>query len=201
MSDTYKVNTVEGDHREGGGSYLVVASRFNSTIVEPLISGAIEALTDNGVPETSITLVRVPGAFELPLVAKHYASRGSYQAIIALGAVIRGDTPHFEYVAGECARGLNQVSLSTGVPVAFGVLTVDTMEQALARAAVRPDTSSASVKLKASGEQQANDKDSQPYEIGKSNKGYEAALTALEMASLMQKLSIRPLRNWPNKKT
>ena len=189
MSDTHNIKPMQVHSRDGKERFAIVASRFNDSIVEPLINGAIEALTDNEVPETHIKLVRVPGAFELPWIANQLAKRNSYHAIIALGAVIRGETPHFEFVASECARGLMRVSLSTGVPVAFGVLTVDTMEQAMARAAARPDSSSAANKLKADGRQQGGQQVPQSYGAGKSNKGYEAALAALEMAGLMRHLS------------
>src|SRR5690606_9618784 len=103
--------------------------RFNSFVVESLVSGAVDALVRHGVQESDITIIRAPGAFEIPLVTQKVAQRGEFAAIIALGAVIRGGTPHFEYVAGECTKGLAQVSMEYGVPVAFGVLTVDSIEQ------------------------------------------------------------------------
>jgi 6,7-dimethyl-8-ribityllumazine synthase len=134
-------------------------SRFNSFIVEHLISGAIDALRKHGVPEKDITIIKAPGAFELPLVAKRAIDNGGYDAIIALGAVIRGGTPHFEYVAGECVKGLSQVSLASNVPIAFGVLTVDTIEQAIERAGTKAG-----------------------------NKGAEAALSALETLSVLRKI-------------
>jgi 6,7-dimethyl-8-ribityllumazine synthase len=134
-------------------------SRFNSFIVEHLISGAIDALRKHGVPEKDITIIKAPGAFELPLVAKRAIDNGGYDAIIALGAVIRGGTPYFEYVAGECVKGLSQVSLASNVPIAFGVLTVDTIEQAIERAGTKAG-----------------------------NKGAEAALSALETLSVLRKI-------------
>jgi 6,7-dimethyl-8-ribityllumazine synthase len=137
----------------------LVVSRFNSFIVEHLISGAIDALRKHGVPEKDITIIKAPGAFELPLVAKRAIDNGGYDAIIALGAVIRGGTPHFEYVAGECVKGLSQVSLASNVPIAFGVLTVDTIEQAIERAGTKAG-----------------------------NKGAEAALSALETLSVLRKI-------------
>jgi 6,7-dimethyl-8-ribityllumazine synthase len=123
------------------------------------LDGALEALRKHGIQERDVTIVKVPGAYELPLAVKKMAESKSYDAIIALGAVIRGGTPHFEYVAGECIKGLSQVSLNTGIPVTFGVLTVDTIEQAIERAGTKAG-----------------------------NKGEEAALTAIEMLSLARQL-------------
>jgi 6,7-dimethyl-8-ribityllumazine synthase len=134
-----------------GLTFAIVVARFNSAITEKLLEGAREALQKAGAAGQQV--FHVPGAFELPLAAMKLARRGGFNAIIALGAVVRGDTPHFEYVAGEAARGLQRVALDTGVPVAFGVLTTDTMEQAEARAGG------------AAG-----------------NKGFDAAMTAIEMA-------------------
>ena len=124
-----------------------------------MLDGAIDTLNSHGIETQALTIVRVPGAFELPLAVKRLASIGRFDAVIALGAVIRGATPHFEYVAGECTRGLGRIALDHELPVAFGLLTVDTMEQALARA---------------DGEE--------------GNKGQEAALAALEMVSLLRRL-------------
>lgn len=138
----------------------IVAARFNGFIVDHLIQGAVDVLQREGVDDAMIELVRTPGAYELPLAAKAMARRGSYDALIALGCVIRGATPHFEYVAGECARGLSQVGLEFDIPVAFGVLTTDTLEQAIERAGTKGG-----------------------------NKGADAAQTALEMVSLLRKLS------------
>ncbi len=121
------INTIEGDFIVGSANYAIAVSRFNSFIVDKLLEGAIDTLKRHGVPEKDITIIKVPGAFELPLLAKKIISSGSYDAVIALGAVIRGGTPHFEYIAGECVKGLGQVSLQSGVPIAFGVLTVDTI--------------------------------------------------------------------------
>ena len=145
---------IDGDVR-----IAIVASRFNSAIVDQLLSGALEALARHQVDESAIDVYQVPGAFELPLIAKRIARRQEHDAIIALGAVIRGDTPHFEYVAGSCTQGLSEVALQMEIPVAFGVLTVDTIEQAIERSGT---------------------------EAG--NKGAEAALTAIEMISLLRKL-------------
>lgn len=116
--------------------FTVLASEFNSPVVDGLLSGALNAFVQEGIKDDSIQVIRVPGAFELPLVAKKVAQQqsGRPDAIIALGAVIRGETPHFDYVCSECARGLQDVSLATGVPVIFGVLTTNTAEQAMARA-------------------------------------------------------------------
>jgi len=140
-----------------GKRYAIVASRFNATIVEQLVGGALDVLTRQGVPAEAITIVRVPGAWELPLAAQKLATK--HDAVIALGAVIRGDTPHFDYVAGECAKGLGKVGLDSGKPVIFGVLTTDTTEQAAARAGGKAG-----------------------------NKGAEAAMTAIEMLTLLGQL-------------
>jgi 6,7-dimethyl-8-ribityllumazine synthase len=137
----------------------VVASRFNGFIVEQLLDGARDALTRSGVDEDRQALVWVAGAFELPLAADRLAASGRYDAVIALGAVVRGGTPHFDYVAGECARGLSRVALDRGIPVTFGVLTTDTVEQALERAGT-----------------------------GEGNKGFDAAMTAIETAATLRAL-------------
>lgn len=142
-----------------GRRVAVVAARFNDFIVASLIKGASGAWAAHGGAAEELLVVRVPGAFELPVAAKKLAASGRFDAIVALGCVIRGDTPHFDYVAGECARGLQQASLDTGVPIAFGVLTVENPEQALERAALSGD-----------------------------NKGAEAMDCALEMAALMARL-------------
>jgi 6,7-dimethyl-8-ribityllumazine synthase len=138
----------------------IVASRFNGFIVEQLVAGAGDALRRRGVTDERQLLVWVPGAFELPLAADRLAASGRFDAIIALGAVIRGGTPHFDYVAGSCAEGLSRVALDRGVPVAFGVLTTDNVEQALERAG-----------------------------SGEGNKGFDAAVTALEMAATLRALN------------
>ena len=153
------IKTIEGNYALGSSSYGIVISKFNSFIVERLLEGALEAFRKHGVQDRDISIVKVPGAYELPLTAKVMAESGKYDAIIALGAVIRGGTPHFEYVAGECVRGLGQVALTAGLPLAFGVLTVDTIEQAIERAGTKAG-----------------------------NKGEEAALTAMEMLSLVRQL-------------
>lgn len=150
---------IEGDFTSGQGRYALLITRWNSFVVDHLKSGALDTLRRHGISEDSITQCYVPGAVEMPLAAQKLALSGNYEAIIALGAVIRGGTPHFDYVAGECSKGLAQVSLATGVPVAFGVLTVDTIEQAIERAGTKAG-----------------------------NKGAEAAATALEMVSLLKQL-------------
>jgi len=158
------LKTIEGTFIAPKGRYALVVGRFNSFVVESLVSGAVDALVRHGVAESEITLIRAPGAFEIPLVAQKIAQKGEYDAIIALGAVIRGGTPHFEYVAGECTKGLAQVSMEFGVPVAFGVLTVDSIEQAIERSGTKAG-----------------------------NKGAEAALSALEMVSLLAQLEAKGL--------
>ena len=125
------MKTIEGDLTIRNKKFALVAGRFNSFVVEHLINGAKEALLKHGADETDIELFYVPGAFEIPLALKKTAKTGRYDAIVALGAVIRGGTPHFEYVAGECVKGISQVSLDSEIPIAFGVLTVDTVEQAI----------------------------------------------------------------------
>ena len=150
---------IEGELLARDLRFAFIAARFNEFIVEPLVRGALDALKRHGVTEKQIDIVRVPGAFEIPIVARKLAASRRYDALIALGAVIRGATPHFDYVAGECASGLSRIALETGVPIAFGVLTTDTVEQAVDRAG------------------------------GKSgNKGADAALTALEVANLLRRL-------------
>ncbi|MBK6287638.1 MAG: 6,7-dimethyl-8-ribityllumazine synthase [Gammaproteobacteria bacterium] len=153
------LTTIEGVLAAGEARFALVASRFNSFVVESLIAGAVDTLRRHGVANDRITLVRAPGAYELPLVIQKVAASGKYDSIIALGAVIRGGTPHFEYVAGECTKGIAMVSLQSGIPVAFGVLTVDTIEQAIERSGTKAG-----------------------------NKGAEAAMSALEMVSLLGKL-------------
>jgi len=135
----------------------VIAGRFNRFIVDQLVSGARDALERHGIVESNVALAWVPGAFELPLLARQLASSGKYDVVIALGAVIRGGTPHFDFVAGECARGLMRVSLDHQIPVIFGVLTTDTVEQALERAGT-----------------------------GQGNKGFDAAMAAIEMVETMR---------------
>ncbi len=139
--------------------FVLVAARFNEFVVEPLVRGALDALKRHGVPDKPIEIVRVPGAFELPIVVRKLAQSQRYDAIITLGAVIRGQTPHFDYVAGECASGISRIALEFGVPVAFGVLTTDTVEQAVDRAGGKAG-----------------------------NKGADCALVAIEMANLLRRL-------------
>lgn len=149
----------EGNLDASGLKIAIVIARFNSFITDRLLAGALDALKRSGVPEDGIEIVRVPGSWELPIAAKTLAGARQHAAIIALGAVIRGETPHFDYVANQAASGLAAVSLETGVPIAFGVLTTNTVEQAIDRAG------------------------------GKSgNKGYDAAITAIEMADLLRRL-------------
>ena len=128
------IRTIEGKFDAQGLRFALVATRFNDFIVDRLIGGAVDYLVRNGASREALTLVRVPGAFELPLVAKRLAKSGNYDGIIALGAVIRGATPHFEFVATEAAKGVAQVALETGLPVGFGLLTTDSLEQAIERA-------------------------------------------------------------------
>ena len=154
------IKTIEGTYDDSEGSYCIVVGRWNSFVVEHLLEGALDTLRRHGVSNDQITIVRAPGAFEIPLVCKKVAARGNTDAIIALGAVIRGGTPHFEYVAGECTKGIAMVSMEYGVPVSFGVLTVDTIEQAVERSGTKGG-----------------------------NKGEEAAMSALEMVSLLKKLN------------
>lgn len=138
-----------------GARFAIVASRFNDFIVERLISGARDALARHGVPDDDVTLVRVPGSWEIPTACARLARSKKFDALIAVGAVIRGGTPHFDYVAGEVSKGVAQVALETGAVIAFGVLTTDTIEQAVERAGTKAG-----------------------------NKGFDAALTAIEMVSL-----------------
>ena len=150
---------IEGQFDDANARYTLVVGRFNQFVVDSLVEGAMDALMRHGVLDYNITVVRVPGAYELPLAAQAVAEKGDVDAIIALGAVIRGATPHFDYVAGEAASGLNRVQMDTGVPVAFGVLTVDSIEQAIERAGTKAG-----------------------------NKGAEAAMVAIEMVSLLRQL-------------
>jgi len=155
----HTINTIEGDFVTVSGNYALVVGRFNSFVVESLLEGAIDTLMRHGIKDDQIDIIRVPGAFELPLAVKKVADKGKYSAIIALGAVIRGGTPHFEYVAGECVKGIAQVALDSSIPVSFGVLTVDTIEQAIERSGTKAG-----------------------------NKGSEAALSAMEMVSLIKSI-------------
>lgn len=153
------IKVIEGDFKSVSGKYALLVSRWNSFVVEHLKEGAIDTLRRQGVEDDDIEIVYAPGAFEFPLAAQKLAESKKYTAIIALGAVIRGGTPHFDYVAGECTKGLAQVSLNAGIPVTFGVLTVDSIEQAIERSGTKAG-----------------------------NKGAEAAHTALEMVSLINKI-------------
>ncbi len=151
--------TIEGRLSGEGKRFAIVVGRFNEFITGKLLEGALDCLRRHGTEEPDITVVRTPGSFEVPLVAQKLAGSGQFDAIICLGAVIRGATPHFDYVAAEVSKGIAQVALQSGVPVAFGVLTTDTVEQALERAGTKAG-----------------------------NKGWDAALSALEMADLMTRL-------------
>lgn len=153
------IKVIEGDFVGSTGKYALLVSRWNSFVVESLKNGALDTLRRKGIKEEDITIYYAPGAFEFPLAAQKIAESKKFDAIITLGAVIRGGTPHFEYVAGECTKGLAQVSMNTGIPVTFGVLTVDSIEQAIERSGTKAG-----------------------------NKGCEAAETALEMVSLIGKI-------------
>jgi 6,7-dimethyl-8-ribityllumazine synthase len=154
-----QIRTIEGDLAANEAKFCLVVSRWNSFIVDSLEAGAIDTLKRHGASDDDIVVVRVPGAFELPLVLKKVAASASYDAIVALGAVIRGGTPHFEYVAGEAVKGMAQVMLQHGTPISFGVLTVDSIEQAIERAGTKAG-----------------------------NKGAEAAASAIEMVNLLRQL-------------
>jgi 6,7-dimethyl-8-ribityllumazine synthase len=150
---------IEGELLARDLRFAFVAARFNDFVVEPLIRGAMDALKRHGATEKQIEIVRVPGAFDIPLVVRKLALSRRYDALVTLGAVVRGQTPHFDYVAGECASGIARIALESGVPIAFGVLTTDTMEQAVDRAGGKAG-----------------------------NKGADAALVAIEMANLLRRL-------------
>jgi len=153
------MKVIQGELQAKGLKFAVVVSRFNDFITSKLLDGAVDALLRHGAKDEDIDIVKVPGAFEIPLIAKKLASKGAYSAVICLGTVIRGATPHFEYIASEVSKGIATASLETGVPIAFGVITSDTIEQAVERAGTK------------SG-----------------NKGFDAAITAIEMAQVMKKL-------------
>lgn len=148
--------SITGDLNASGKRFAIAAARFNGAIVESLVAGAIDALVRHGVKDSDITVVHCPGAWELPLVVRRLAAGKKTDAVIALGCVIRGETPHFDYVAGECAKGLAAVQQDSGVPIAFGVLTTDTTDQAWARAGLKAG-----------------------------NKGVDAAMAAIEMVNLL----------------
>jgi 6,7-dimethyl-8-ribityllumazine synthase len=150
---------IEGDLSAKKLRFAIIVGRFNSFVTDRLLAGALDALTRSGCSEENVEIVKVPGAWEMPVVARELARAKRCDAIIALGAVIRGGTPHFDYVAGEVSRGLAQAAADTGVPVCFGVLTTNTVEQAVDRAGVKGG-----------------------------NKGFDAAMTAIEMANLMRRL-------------
>ncbi|WP_316897286.1 6,7-dimethyl-8-ribityllumazine synthase [Pseudodesulfovibrio indicus] len=128
------VKTIEGQLDAKGLKFAIVAARFNDFIVDRLISGAVDYLVRHGASKDDLTLIRLPGAFELPIAAQKLARSGSYDGIVVLGAVIRGATPHFDYVCNECAKGIAQASLESGVPMGFGLLTCDSLDQAIERA-------------------------------------------------------------------
>ncbi len=154
-----ELKTYEGNLLIDNARFGIVVGRFNNFVVDSLLAGAIDTLRRHGAADKNVEVVKVPGAYEIPLAAKRMAASGKYDAIIALGAVIRGGTPHFEFVAGECSKGLATVMLESGLPVAFGVLTVDTIEQAIERAGTKAG-----------------------------NKGVEATLSAIEMVNVLGQL-------------
>jgi 6,7-dimethyl-8-ribityllumazine synthase len=166
------INTLAGDLHAGKLRFAIAAARFNDFVVDRLVDGAVEALKRQGADAANITVARVPGAYELPLLVKKLAATGRYDAVIALGAVIRGATAHFDFVAGECASGLTRASLDTGVPVSFGVLTTDTVEQAMERAGSEVGASKSTTDTH--------------VETLTGNKGADAALCAIEMANLLR---------------
>lgn len=153
------IKNIEGELIVNGAKFGILVSRFNGFIVDRLVEGALDTLRRHGAEDGNIEIVRIPGAFEMPIAAQRMAATTKYDVIIALGAVIRGGTPHFDYVAGECTKGLATVSMQHNIPITFGVLTVDTIEQAIERAGTKAG-----------------------------NKGAEAAITAIEMVNLLQKL-------------
>jgi len=160
------VNTIQGNGRGEGRRIAVVVSKFNDFVTDRLQSGALAALEAGGVASADVTLVRVPGAFEIPLAAQHAAESGRFDAVVCLGCVIRGETPHFDYIATAVSQGLAFAATATGVPVAFGVLTTNSAEEALARAG-----------------------------DGAGNKGHEAAVAALEMADVIAQLARQAVRH------
>lgn len=155
----HDLTTIEGDFAATDARFVLIASRFNAFVVDALVTGAVDTLLRHGVAQDRIALVKVPGAWELPLAASKVAAAGEADAILALGAVIRGGTPHFDFVAGEAAGGLARVQAESGIPVAFGLLTTDSIEQAIERSGTKAG-----------------------------NKGADAAMTALEMVSLCRRL-------------
>jgi 6,7-dimethyl-8-ribityllumazine synthase len=157
------MQTIEGNHAAAGLRFALVVSKYNDFVTDRLQAGALAALASAGVDSRHVTVVRVPGAFEIPLAAQHAAESGRYDAIVCLGCVIRGETPHFEYIASAVAGGVTAASAATGIPMAFGVLTTNSVEEAIERA----------------GE-------------GAGNKGREAALAAVEMANVVAQLNRHP---------
>lgn len=154
-----QINSIEGSMQYSQGRFAIVSARFNGFVVESLLAGAVDTLKRSGVEESAITVVKTPGAFEIPVVVQGLAQTGNYSAIIALGAVIRGATPHFDIVANESAKGLSAIALDHGIPVINGILTTDSIEQAIERAGTKAG-----------------------------NKGAEAAAGAIEMVNLMSQL-------------
>ena len=157
--DQPRYRELQGELTAAGLRFAVVVSRFNAFITDRLLQGALDALRRAGADEEAITVVRVPGAFEIPVAAKHLAQTGRYDAIVCLGTVIRGETPHFEYISAEASKGVAAAAFESGVPMSFGILTVENLEQAVDRAGLK------------SG-----------------NKGFEAAMSAVEMANLIRKI-------------
>jgi 6,7-dimethyl-8-ribityllumazine synthase len=153
------MKVIEGELQAKGLKFGIIVSRFNDFITSKLLDGALDALRRHGADDKDIEVVKVPGSFEIPLIAKRLAAKGTFSAIVCLGTVIRGATPHFDYVAAEVSKGIASASMETGVPIAFGIITSDTIEQAVERAGTK------------SG-----------------NKGWDAAITAIEMAQLIKKL-------------
>lgn len=159
MKDSPKGQVIEGALKADGLRIAIVASRWNDLIVSRLTGGAQDALLRLGARDNDLTLVRVPGSFEIPLAAKKLAASGRYDAIICVGAVIRGETPHFDYIAAEVTKGIASAMMETGIPIAYGIITAETVEQAINRAGVKAG-----------------------------NKGFEAAMSAVEMANLLKEL-------------
>ena len=152
-------STYQGSYEGAGLKFALVVSRFNEFVCEKLSEGALDCLSRHGVGDGDVTIARVPGSFEIPIVSKRLAASGSYDAVLCLGVLIRGQTPHFDYIAAEVSKGVAQASLDTGVPVIFGVVTADTLEQAIDRAGAKAG-----------------------------NKGADAALAGIEMANLLKSL-------------
>ena len=191
MPDTinFRPETLEAPE----GAYAIVVARFNQAITEALLAGALHAFAAKDVrADRRVRVIWVPGSYELPVIAKRAAASGQYKAIVTLGCVIRGDTPHFDYVAGEAARGLMTAQLATGVPIAFGVITADDLAQAQARCSIDPDVLDAAVRGPV-----AHDAASALPELLRthSNKGAEAVMAALEMAAVSEAVASVPSRS------